>query len=79
VSLWPELPEGCRFYCHEPWSVPVVSVFYDERWWRETMNVRPPGFVGSGPGERIGWSDSRMGYARKLDFDRVERIGVAPP
>ena len=25
-SLWPKLQKNCRFVCHEPWSINVVSV-----------------------------------------------------
>ncbi len=73
--LWPKLQEGCRFYCHEPWSVGVVGLFYDNDWWRETLNAPAPGFQGSGGGTKIAWSESRMGYAQKLDFDKIKQFG----
>lgn len=64
--LWPKLQPGCRFYSDEPWSIGVVSLFYDETWWKENFNTTPPGFHGSGRGIPAGLSLTGMGYAKKL-------------
>lgn len=43
--LWPKLQEGCKFFCHEPWSVPVVSLFYDESLCKNIQSGPPPWFI----------------------------------
>ena len=65
--LWPKLQEGCRFYCDEPWSIAVVGLFYDEKWWKTNLNSTPPGFFGSGKGIVAGLHHSSIGYAEKFD------------
>lgn len=74
--LWPKLQMDCKFYCHEPWSIGVVGLFYDKQFWSENLNTTPPGFYGSGRGVMVG---SRyypsIGYVRKLDAERVKREG----
>jgi len=62
--LWPKLQPGSKFYCHEPWSIDVVSLFYDKTWWKREFGLRPPGFFGSGEGTNVA---PQMGYAVKLD------------
>ena len=42
--LWPKLQDGGRFFSHEPWSMHVVSLFYDKKWWAE--NFKTPSFFG---------------------------------
>lgn len=69
--LWPRLQEGCSFFCHEPWSVPVVALFYDREWWRGELGCDPPGFYGSGKGTLAGLIYSNMGYAIKVNAGRV--------
>jgi O-methyltransferase len=66
--VWPMLQPGSRFYCHEPWSIDVVALFYDKTWWKREFGLQPPGFFGSGGGTR---SSPEMGYALKLDPSRV--------
>lgn len=70
--LWPKLQEGCKFYSHEAWSVPVVSLFYDKRWWEDHFGTRPPGFYGSGTGILPGFG---FGYAWKLDLKKITEQG----
>lgn len=66
INLWPKLKNGCRFYSDEPWSLGVVSLFYDKEWWNNNMNCDPPGFHGSGRGIPAGLSLTSMGYAKKI-------------
>lgn len=73
--LWPKLQEGCRFYCHEPWSVNVVALFYNEQWWKENLNASPPGFSGSGDGITAGLIPTRIGYAKKFDPEKIKAGG----
>ena len=73
--LWPKMPEGGRFYSHEPWSEHVVALFYDKSWWKETFDTHIPGFYGSGRGIIAGTEYSRVGYAEKYDAEKLKQIG----
>jgi hypothetical protein len=73
--LWPKLQDGGRFYCHEPWSVHVVSLFYDRAWWERNLGVPPPGFQGSGRGIVKAGHHTNVGYAVKTDATRVLASG----
>jgi len=68
--LWPKMQEGTKFYCHEPWSAKVVSVFYNESWWKDNLDTEYPGFYGSGDGVLPG-----MGYAKKFSTDKILEQG----
>jgi len=75
--LWPKLQKGSKFFCHEPWSIEVVSLFYDKKWWIDNLNSPPPGFWGSGHGFitlnlrcYLG-----IGYAMKFDVARIKQFG----
>ncbi len=76
LHLWPKLQEGCRFYSHEPFSVEVVSLFYDRRLWKESFGTFPPGFYGASVGgvaEQIVYAG--IGYAEKRNRQRVLQRG----
>lgn len=73
--LWPKLQEGCKFYSHEPWSINVVSLFYDKKWWKENLNMHPPGFYGSGYGIVVSGRYSNIGYAKKFDVEKIKKHG----
>ena len=73
--LWPKLQEGCKFYSHEPWSVNVVSLFFDKKWWQDNLKAEPPGFDGSGRGILAGLSYSMVGYAKKFDAEKIKKHG----
>lgn len=70
--LWPKVQEGCKFYCHEPWSVNVVSLFYDKKWWKNNLNMSPPGFYGSGFGIK---PYSNIGYTKKYNVEKIKKSG----
>jgi len=68
--LWPKLLDGCKFYCHEPWSIKVVAVFFNEKWWMDNLDTHYPGFYGSGDGDVPG-----MGYAKKFSAEQIMKEG----
>lgn len=74
--LWPKLQEGCKFYCHEPWSINVVSLFYDKEWWENNLGTHPPGFWGSGDGMIAGLGYSAIGYAKKFSAEKIKEHGT---
>ena len=47
---WPSLQPGGRFFCHEAYDPHVVSMFFDDEWWRRVHAQGAPQFVGSGTG-----------------------------
>lgn len=65
VYLWPKLQGNCKFYCHEPWSINVVSLFYDQHFWKTKISTKPPGFFGSGNGIIKAGYYTNIGYAKK--------------
>lgn len=67
IHLWPKLQEGCKFFCHEPWSTDVVGLFYNKSLWNRELGAEPPGFFGSGHGLSTGLRRTGMGYAMKSD------------
>ncbi len=74
--LWPKLREGCRFYSHEPWSVEVVSLFYDKSFWEENFGLSPPGFEGAtAGGSRQQLLHASLGYAEKWNARRIVHHG----
>ncbi len=74
--LWQKLQMGCKFYCHEPLSIDVVSLFYNRNWWRENMDCNPPGFYGSGRGVMVRFRYyPGIGYAKKFDVERIRQEG----
>jgi hypothetical protein len=82
-GLWPNLRPGCRIYTHEARNLALVSVYFDQAWWREALHEDAPGFVGSGVGLPLGIevsAGSDLGYAQKpyevsgVDPDRDPEI-----
>jgi hypothetical protein len=71
--LWPKLQLDCKFVSHEPWSINVVSVFYDEKWWQDTLGTYPPGFYGSGYGVK---PISGIGFAQKFDREKIKARSI---
>jgi O-methyltransferase len=75
IHLYPKLQDGCKFYSHEPWSVGIVSLFYDTKWWQDNFRTPPPGFNGSGVGIKAGLSYINMGYAQKVNVEKIKDNG----
>jgi O-methyltransferase len=71
LHLWPKLQKNCKFVCHEPWSINVVSVFYDRKWWQNNLHTHPPGFYGSGYGVK---SYAGLGFAQKFDRNEIMKL-----
>ncbi len=74
--LWPKLQTGCKFYCHEPWSIKVVGLFYDTQWWLRRLHTTAPGFFGSGGGLDYGFASSSMGFSKKFDAEATRQSGT---
>jgi O-methyltransferase len=67
--LWPLLDDGHSFFTHEAPHVEIASLFFDQDWWRNRVDERPPGLIGAGTGlgliPRPGGFGSALGYAVK--------------
>ena len=75
LYLWPKLRDGCKFFCHEPWSTNVVALFFDSNWWRKNLDRTAPGFCGSGGGVIAGAKYSLIGYSKKINVEKVKKRG----
>ena len=64
--IWPRLADEALFYTDDSCDMEVVRAWFDEPWWRETLGVRPPGYVGTGCGLPVSLGGSSLGYARKV-------------
>lgn len=74
--LWPRLRFGCKFFSHEPWSIDVVSIFFDHAFWKRTFGTPPPGFYGGDMGGiRSLLVYFKMGFAVKRDFNKIMASG----
>ncbi len=74
--LWPRLRVGCKFFSHEPWSIDVVSLFFDHAFWRSTFGCPAPGFYGGDMGGiRSLLVYFKAGFAVKRDFDKIVEKG----
>jgi len=73
--LWSKLQNGCSFYSHEPWSMSVVSLFFDKKWWKKNFKIDPPGFYGFRSGIKVGFIYTSLGYARKFNVKKIIKYG----
>jgi hypothetical protein len=64
--LWPLLIEGGAIYSDDAGDLDVISVYFDTPWWRDTLGIPAPGFVGSGCGLPLNPHASAIGYTRKM-------------
>jgi hypothetical protein len=78
--LWPRLTERGYLFIDEAVSPNIVSLFFSERWWKDTFQRTPPGLFGAGSGLPLGdvflgpygqipthplWLPHGVGYAEK--------------
>lgn len=69
-ALWPQLVPGGRIFVHEAPHLEIASLFFEEAWWRDSLDASPPGLIGAGCGLGLtpgsgGWR-SWIGYTVKL-------------
>jgi O-methyltransferase len=53
-GAWKKLQPGCVFFCHEARDREVVDIFFDKKWWADSIGESAPGFIGSGVGMMSG-------------------------
>lgn len=54
LNLWPRLTEQGYVFIDEYLLVDYCSLFYSERFWRESFDSVPPGLLGAGSGIGVG-------------------------
>jgi hypothetical protein len=52
--IWPRLVDGGYLFTDECLKPSYISLFFSERWWKETLNTTPPGLIGGGTGLGLG-------------------------
>ena len=62
---WPRLQKDCIFFSHEARDLEIVSIFYNNRWWKNRLNTPAPGLIGSGIGLPLSMKGSYLAYALK--------------
>lgn len=60
--LWPLMPNGATFFTHEAHHLEVAKLFYDDRWWNETLQQDAPGLIGAGSGLGVGFRKNRQRF-----------------
>ena len=75
--LWPLLIEGGFLYTDDSCDMRTVETWFDKAWWREQLDLDPPGYVGAGCGLPLSPAFSAIGYTRKVTEPEksCERIG----
>mgnify|MGYP001156972544 CR=1 FL=1 len=63
--LWKKLDDNSYFYSDDACDLKVVSIWFDKVWWKKNLNIKPPGYVGSGCGLPINGNYSGIGYSFK--------------
>lgn len=53
-ALWPHLVDGGYLFTDECLNPAYISLFFSERWWRENLDLTPPGLIGGGTGLGLG-------------------------
>lgn len=64
--LWRLLEDDCYCFTHEAKHMDLADLFFDRDWWRETLDVDPPGLVGAGSG--IGLHPGPNGFSSLLAY-----------
>ena len=63
--LWKKLDDNSYFYSDDACDLKVVSIWFDNIWWKKNLKEKAPGYVGSGCGLPINGNYSGLGYALK--------------
>jgi|AntDeeMinimDraft_4_1070355.scaffolds.fasta_scaffold00008_147 hypothetical protein len=65
-GLWPLLGDDCALFTHEAKHVEIASLFFEVEWWRERLDVEPPGLIGAGSG--LGLHPTPDGFSSLLAY-----------
>ncbi|HEC61906.1 MAG TPA: class I SAM-dependent methyltransferase [bacterium] len=71
--VWPLMVDGGMMFTDEAIDMECCRIFFDDKWWNETLGCQSPGYIGSGCGLPFSRSGSSTGYAIKMSS--VEAVG----
>ena len=63
--LWKYLIDNSYIFTDDACDIDVVSIWFDNEWWRENLNCDAPGYIGSGCGIPLGGKYSSLRYSIK--------------
>lgn len=63
--LWHHLLNNSYVFTDDACDIDVVSLWFDNKWWRDNLNCEAPGYIGSGCGIPLGGKYSSLGYSVK--------------
>ena len=63
--LWKYLIDNGYIFTDDACDIDVVSIWFDNKWWRENLDCDAPGYIGSGCGIPLGGKYSSLGYSIK--------------
>jgi len=72
--LWKKLRYNSYIYTDDACDLKVVSVWFDQKWWKKNLKQNPPGYVGSGCGLHLNNNFSSLGYAYKRKKNGVNNL-----
>lgn len=64
--LWPLLATDGHFYTHDATELHLASLFFDDPWWKATLDRASPGLAGAGNG--LGLLPGAGGYGSELGY-----------
>ena len=72
--LWKKLRNNSYIYSDDACDLKVVSVWFDNKWWKRNINEKAPGYIGSGCGLPLKKNFSSIGYAYKTKFNKSKNL-----
>ena len=63
--LWKYIVDESFIFSDDACDIDVVSIWFDQKWWKENFGCKPPGYIGSGCGIPLGGKYSSLGYTIK--------------
>jgi O-methyltransferase len=74
--LWKKIRNNSYIFTDDACDLKVASVWFDQKWWKDNLNEKAPGYVGSGCGLPIKKTFSSIGYAYKSNFNLPKNLKV---
>jgi len=74
--LWKKMRNNTYMYSDDACDLKVVSVWFDNEWWKRNLNQKAPGYIGSGCGLPLNQTYSSIGYAYKTKFIKTNNLKI---
>lgn len=72
--LWKKIRNNSYIFSDDACDLKVVSVWFDQKWWKNNLNEKAPGYVGSGCGLPIKKNFSSIGYVYKSNLNLPKNL-----